>query len=126
MTDRRLHPLFPAPCGNKDHDRRERLGDWTLVPAMSADASRPSQSNAVNDSDDVFDSDALARELMMPTGEPVAAVIGACLLVGFVFFAGAFGHFAGGSHATHGTVSERHALQSSGGATPAPIDATPG
>lgn len=93
---------------------------------MPADASRPSQSNAVNDSDDVFDSNALARELMMPTGEPVAAVIGACLLVGFVFFAGAFGHFVGGSHATHGTVSERHALQSSGGATPAPIDAAPG
>lgn len=92
---------------------------------MPADASR-SQSNAADDSDDAFDSSALARELMMPTGEPVAAVIGACLLAGFVFFAGAFGHFAGGSHAAHGTISERHALQSGGGAIPAPTDATPG
>jgi hypothetical protein len=61
---------------------------------------------------------------MMPTGEPVAAVIGACLLVAFVFFAGAFGHFAGGSQTPHGAASER--LRSGGGSTPASADAAPG
>ena len=34
-------------------------------------------------------------------GEPAAAVIGACLLVGLVFFAGAFGYLPGGLHTTH-------------------------
>jgi hypothetical protein len=78
---------------------------------MTADHNSPASiANDVSSSPDFCDSNALARELMMPTGEPVAAVIGACLLVGFVFFAGAFGPFGGGSHATHGAASERHAL----------------
>ena len=94
---------------------------------MSApDKSPASFSPDVYSSNDFYNSNALARELMMPTGEPVAALIGACLLVGFVFFTGAFGHFAGGSHAAHGPASERHALQSGGGAAPAAAGATPG
>ncbi len=77
-------------------------------------------------SNDPYDSNALARELMMPTGEPAAAVIGACLLVGLVFFAGAFGYLPGGLHTTHGAASERHALQSSGGTTPVSAGAAAG
>jgi hypothetical protein len=92
----------------------------------AGDKSPASIANDVNSSTDFYVSNALARELMMPTGEPVVAAIGACLLVGFVFFAGAFGPFAGGSHAAHGAPSERHALQSSGATTPAPADAAPG
>ena len=99
----------------------ERQDDRTLVPAMAAnDQSPASLANNDYSSSDSYNSDALARELMMPTGEPAAAVIGACLLVGFVLFAGTFGHFAGGSHATRGAASERHALRSGGGTPPAP------
>ena len=91
----------------------ERRGDRTLVPAMPA-TSPPSHSNDGTGPDDVFDSNAVARELMMPTGEPVAAVIGACLLLGMIWFAGAFG-FAGGAKPAHSAAAPRPSLQSNGG-----------
>ncbi len=94
---------------------------------MAADDQPPASiANDGFSSSDFYDSNALARELMMPTGEPAAALIGACLLVGLVFFAGAFGQLGGGSHATHAAASERHPLQSSGVTPPAPADAAPG
>ncbi len=64
----------------------------------AADPPPSSPENRVPDSNDIYDADALARELMMPTGEPVAAVIGACLLLGMIWFAS--GH-AVGSHSAH-------------------------
>lgn len=73
----------------------------------------------MHNSNDHYDANALARELMMPTGEPVAAVISACLLLGMIWFAGAFGHDAAGAKATHTTTAPRASLQSDGG-TPRP------
>ena len=82
----------------------------------AADPPPPSRENRVHDSNDIYDADALARELMMPTGEPVAAVIGACLLLGMIWFAS--GH-AVGSHLAH-PAAPRASLQSDGGAVRPP------
>ncbi|MFY9695055.1 MAG: hypothetical protein WA776_09525 [Xanthobacteraceae bacterium] len=78
-------------------------------------AAEPSPvANDISSSNDSFDSNALARELMMPTGEPVAAVIGGCLLLGMIWLVGAFG-VAGGAKATHAATAPRPSLQSNGG-----------
>ena len=42
----------------------------------------------------------LERELLMPAGEPAVAVLAAALLLGMVWFAGAFGHAARAPSAT--------------------------
>jgi hypothetical protein len=70
--------------------------------------------NAVSDSNDIYDSRDLARDLMMPTGEPAVAVIGACLLLGMVWFLGS-GHFTGASQPTHAAAATRPNLHASGG-----------
>lgn len=75
--------------------------------------------NAVDESSDLYDPDDLARELMMPTGEPVAAVIGACLLLGMVFFFAASGHLRGSLQPTHAAAA-RPNLNASGGPVPPP------
>lgn len=78
-------------------------------------------SHDVHDSIDGYDANDLARDLMMPTGEPAAAVIGACLLLGMIWLV-ASGHLASGHLATGGRAGAAHtaaaapsSLQSSGG-----------
>jgi hypothetical protein len=77
-----------------------------------------SDSNDIYHSNDIYDSNDLARDLMMPTGEPAAAVIGACLLLGMIWFA-ASGHLAtrggAGTVAAHTAAAAPSSLQSSGG-----------
>lgn len=93
-----------------------------LFLAMSAVNESPtSLPSAVNDFDDEYDPNKLARELMMPAGEPAAAVIGACLLLGMIWFV-ASGHFFGGSQALHAASAERAVptLNANGGAIPPP------
>ena len=58
--------------------------------------------------------DQIKRDLMMPTGEPIAAVIGAALLVAFTLFAGAFAHPGSGANAPHAAAAARQLLQSGG------------
>jgi len=55
----------------------------------------------------------VARDLMMPTGEPAAAVIAACLLLGMIWVA-ASGHFSGGAAAPH-VAAARPSLQTGSG-----------
>ncbi|HEX3937963.1 MAG TPA: hypothetical protein VHX43_10705 [Xanthobacteraceae bacterium] len=50
------------------------------------------------DDDSTYNPNALARDLMMPTGEPAAAVIAALALLGMVWFAGS-GHLPSATHA---------------------------
>ena len=91
-----------------------------LVPGMPAsDESSASHPFTVYDSNDFYDSNELAGELMMPTGEPAAAVIGACLLLGMIWFF-ASGHFNGGAQATHAVTAEPRSLNASGGPVPPP------
>jgi hypothetical protein len=87
----------------------------TSSDARSSLANSHHSSNAVSDSRDLYDAKALARELMMPTGEPAAAVIGACLLLGMIWFF-ASGHFNGGAPASISPSS----LNASGSPVPPP------
>ena len=67
------------------------------------------------DDDSTYNPNALARDLMMPTGEPAAAVIAALALLGMVWFA-ASGHLASAATATaHRAAAAQPSLQSSGG-----------
>lgn len=66
----------------------------------------------MDDLNDIYDSKDVARELMMPAGEPAVAVIGACLLLGMVWFLGS-GHFTGASQPTHAAAA-RASLHASG------------
>jgi len=54
---------------------------------------------SVPDEPSFYNPDAVARDLMMPTGEPAVALIAAGLLVALVFFIGAFGHPGGAAPA---------------------------
>ncbi len=67
-----------------------------------------------------YNPSAVARDLMMPTGEAAVAVIGACMLLGMALFAGASGHFAAAAETAH-TASTRPSLQSSGGPIAPPV-----
>jgi len=73
-------------------------------------------SSNIYQSNDMYDSSDLARDLMMPTGESAAAVIAACLLLGMIWFA-ASGHLATGTAAgaAHTAAAAPTSLQSSGG-----------
>lgn len=51
---------------------------------------------------------------MMPTGESGAAVIGACLILGMIWFV-ASGHFAGTSQVPHSAMAGRPSLNANGG-----------
>ena len=68
----------------------------------------------MDDLNDIYDSKDVARELMMPAGEPAVAVIGACLLLGMVWFLGS-GHFTGGFPPAHAAAAARPNLHASGG-----------
>lgn len=74
-------------------------------------------SHDVHDSIDGYDANDLARDLMMPTGEPAAAVIGACLLLGMIWLVASGGHLATGGRAgaAHTAAAAPSSLQSSGG-----------
>jgi hypothetical protein len=74
----------------------------------------------MDDLNDSYDSKDLARELMMPTGEPAVAVIGACLLLGMVWFLGS-GHFTGAFAPTHAAAAARPSLHDSLHASGGPI-----
>lgn len=71
-----------------------------------------------------YNPSAVARDLMMPTGEAAVAVIGACLLLGMVLFAGASGHFAAVPKTAHTAAARpgtQPSLQSSGGPIAPPV-----
>ncbi|MGC1780542.1 MAG: hypothetical protein WBB34_21615 [Xanthobacteraceae bacterium] len=71
-----------------------------------------------------YNPSAVARDLMMPTGEAAVAVIGACLLLGMVWFVGASGHFAASANTAHTAAarpSAQPSLQSNGGPIPPPV-----
>jgi hypothetical protein len=73
--------------------------------------------------DTAYDAKDMARELMMPVGEPAVAVIGACLLLAMVWFLGS-GHFAGATapaHAAAARPSLHESLHDSLHATGGPI-----
>jgi hypothetical protein len=65
-------------------------------PASSAET--PHHADTAREPADAND---LARELLMPTGEPAVAVFAAALLLGMIWFAGAFGHDGRGVQAMH-------------------------
>lgn len=73
----------------------------------------------MSDSDDIYDARHIARELLMPTGEPAAAVIGACLLLGMIWFF-AVGHFNAGAPPAHAASIAPSRLNTSGGPVPPP------
>ena len=75
----------------------------------------------VPDESSLYNPERVARDLMMPTGEPAVALLGACLLVALVFFAGAYGHAGGAKTATH--AAPRPSLRSEGGPVPPPAPA---
>lgn len=56
--------------------------------------------NSADNPDDILNANDLARELMMPVGEPAAAVIAACLLLGMVWVV-ASGHLRASAPMTH-------------------------
>ncbi len=86
-----------------------------------AAAGRFSPAISVSDEPSFYSPDAVARDLMMPAGEPAGALIAAGLLLGMIWFAGAYGDGAGGSKATHAAATARHPmLQSDGGAVRRP------
>ncbi|MGC2122032.1 MAG: hypothetical protein WA652_04185, partial [Xanthobacteraceae bacterium] len=60
-----------------------------------------------------YDPDQIRRELMMPAGEPAAALIGGCLLLGFVWFATALSHPGGGAKMPRNAAAAQ-SLQSGG------------
>jgi hypothetical protein len=67
------------------------------------------------DESSTYNPNALARDLMMPTGEPAAAVIAALALLGMVWFA-ASGHPANSAKAAaQSAAAAEPSLQSRGG-----------
>lgn len=91
----------------------------SVDPSPSSAANPNHTLNTVSDSDDVYDARAMARELMMPTGEPAAAVIGACLLLGMIWFV-ASGHFNGGAPPAHAASIAPSSPHTYGGPLSAP------